>query len=185
MFSLLYIKYSPRPRAPSSAGNKQQTAQLAYDATSLSTHRARKCVAIMGISYRCTSAVLLVTLGLLSESRAFVLCGTAVLRSSTRTANMLASISSDTCSTRAARVGGRRQVALMMSEMAEDYPSDTGDDRFSTGGKLGRYLRQRKRELTYVPALLLLLCCCRSIYTRRYTSSCSCYCCASPNFSSW
>jgi len=34
-------------------------------------------------------------------------------------------------------VGSRAKPGtLLMSEMAEDYPSDTGDDRFSAGGEL-------------------------------------------------
>lgn len=104
----------------------------------------RKGVVIMGISIRCATVASLIALGLLSESQTFALAfcnggSAAVLRSSARAGNIMmpSSWSGRHRSMRTARVGRHRKVALMMSEMEEDYPSDTGDDRFSAGGKLG------------------------------------------------
>ncbi|CAM9597452.1 unnamed protein product [Pylaiella littoralis] len=93
----------------------------------------------MRISIQCATVASLIALGLLSESQTFALAfcnggSAAVLRSSARAGNMMpSSWSGRHRSMRTARVGRHRKVALMMSEMEEDYPSDTGDDRFSAG----------------------------------------------------
>lgn len=126
---------------------------------------SREGALMMGVSYRCTTVAILVTLGLLSESQAFAFLSnggsSAVLRSSTKAGNMMLACSSSPrrhySSTSTARVGGRRKAALMMSEMTEDYPSDTGDDRFSPGGKLGGYIIQAEKQRAACVCVCLLL----------------------------
>ena len=87
--------------------------------------------AMMGISYRCTIAMALASL---SGSQAFICGGCGVLGStpSTTTPHLSSSFGHRGSTS---SIDGRRTGALLMSEMAEDYPSDTGDDRFSAGGE--------------------------------------------------
>lgn len=86
----------------------------------------------MGISYRCTIAMALASL---SGSQAFLCGGCGVLRRTRSASTTPHLLSSSFGHTTTGSLGGRRKGALLMSEMAEDYPSDTGDDRFSDGGE--------------------------------------------------
>ncbi|CAN0330697.1 unnamed protein product, partial [Ectocarpus sp. 12 AP-2014] len=87
----------------------------------------------MGVSRRCSALAAFVALAAVpSECQAFINC---FLRAGERTPLSAATTSmksfrhssSGWCRTARAKDCG----ALLMSEVAEDYPSDTGDDRFA------------------------------------------------------
>lgn len=91
----------------------------------------------MGASRRCSALAAFVALTAVpSECQAFINC---FLRTGERTPPAAATTS--TTSFRHSSSGRCRKArvkdcgALLMSEVAEDYPSDTGDDRFAGGGK--------------------------------------------------
>ncbi len=83
----------------------------------------------MGTAPRGSTLVAVVTVTSLALSQAFTCAIRGPLRAATMTNKM--SSSGRLNAGRRARPG-----TLFMSEMAEDYPSDTGDDRFSAGGEL-------------------------------------------------
>lgn len=82
----------------------------------------------MKISHRCSAMVAVVTMFQM-KTQAFTCASSGRLR--TATDKLKLSSSFGLHAGRRARPG-----TLLMSEMAEDYPSDTGDDRFSAGGEL-------------------------------------------------
>lgn len=91
----------------------------------------------MNSSTRCTATAVIVLSALATDVQAFTCAAvrnSACFGDSYRATNTLRSSTSmrslGSSASRTARCG-----PLAMSEMAEDYPSDTGDDRFSTGGE--------------------------------------------------
>lgn len=88
---------------------------------------------MMGASLRCSLLVAFVVLTLSFDSQAF----TAVSGNGKGQRRAIRTPSTSfMCSiVRGRRTADTRSRGLSMSEMEEDYPSDTGDDRFSAGGE--------------------------------------------------
>ena len=89
----------------------------------------------MNIS-RCTATAVIVLAALVTDVQAFTCAAfrnSARFGDSSRATLLGTSTSTTSLGLRVSRTA--RCGALAMSEMAEDYPSDTGDDRFSTGGE--------------------------------------------------
>ena len=91
----------------------------------------------MNKSLRCTATAVIALNALATDVQAFT-C--AAVRNSARFSDSYRATNSLRSSTSTKSLGSSvsrtaRCAPLAMSEMAEDYPSDTGDDRFSTGGE--------------------------------------------------